>query len=131
MPVFVSAYFAAYVAFCLWAHHEDFTKQSSISWFGFAEMASNCLLVLAALSFWLPAIRIIPATVLLGFFSVGCLLFLSQGFLVARKAVNDPTISSTGKAFTALAGTAFAFLVSSPLLYWGWQATIQLIHAET
>ena len=131
LPASASAYFAFYVAFCLWAHHEDFSKQGSFSWVGFGELTSNALLVLAALSFWFPAVRAIPTTVLLGLFSVGCLLFFLQGLLTAHKTLNDATISSEGRAFTAIAGTAFAFFISSPLLYWGWQATIEHIYAET
>jgi hypothetical protein len=71
-----------------------------------------------------------PETAAFVLFSVGTLLLLLQGFLVGKKAVKDPTISDAGQVFTVVAGTTFGMLISSPLICWGWYATVLHVYAE-
>ncbi|WP_157040189.1 hypothetical protein [Polaromonas naphthalenivorans] len=131
MPIAVSAYFAIYITFCLWAHYDDFTNRNSASWFAIVEMASNVFLLLAALSFWLPSLRAIPSSLLFALFAFGCMVFFVQGIVVGRKHAKDQGLSSAGKVFTVFSGAVLGVLVTGPLLYWGWQSTVRIIHAET
>ena len=131
MPTLVATYFAVYIAFCLWAYYEDATLGQFPSWFGFAEVAGNVSLLLAGLSFWLPSVRGIAPAALLLLFVAGCALFVVQGFLTGRRHIQDATLSGAGKKFVALSGGALGAFLNAPLLYWGWQATVGLVHAET
>jgi hypothetical protein len=131
MPLWVSTYFAAYTAFCLWSHIDDFRNKRDLWWFAIAEAASNVFLILAALSFWVPSVRVVPAPVFFGLFVVGCAIFLGQAAVVCHKHIADPELSFQGKLFVGISGSVFGLITSVPLLFWGFKSTVVGIYAGT
>jgi hypothetical protein len=131
MPLWASAYFAAYLTFCLWSHVDDFKSKRDPLWFVIAEMASSVFLLVAALPFWLPSFRAISAPILFGFFVTGCAVTLGQAAVVCRRHVSDPELSLQGKLFVGISGSALGVGISAPLLFWGFKASVLSSYAST
>lgn len=131
MSLWVSTYFAAYLTFCLWSHFDDIRNKRDPLWYAIAEVASNICLVVAALSFWLPAVRTISASLLLGLFVAGCAVFLGQAAVSCRRHISGPDLSLPGKFFVAISGSALGIVISAPLLFWGFTSTVLRSYAGT
>lgn len=131
MPTGVSAYLAFYVAFCTWAHHDDFRSKGSFNFFGITEIAGNICLLIAACSYWLPSLRVLGSSFLSVLFLVGLAIFLAQGVVVGRKQIRGEPHSMLGKFLVLIPGLLLSAVVFGPALYWAWQATVGGAYAET
>ena len=124
MPLWVSTYFGAYLTFCLWSHVDDFKNKRYPWWFSIIEAAGTACLLIAALSFWLPLLITVPESMLLGLFVVGCVVSLGQATVACRRQVSDPELSSRGKLFVGISGSAIGIIITAPLLLWGFKSTV-------
>lgn len=129
MPLWVSSYFAAYTTFCIWSYASDLRDGRDSLWSSVAGAAGDVCLLVAAASFWLPALLTIPASMLFGAFIVGCVTFLGQGFAACRRHTADPDLSLQGKLFVGMSGSVFGAIVNGPLLVWGFESTVLGSHA--
>jgi len=124
MPLSTSAYFSAFIAYCLWSHANDFKHKKDPLWFAVAEAISSVFLVITALSYWLSSLHALSTSILLVMFCSGCAITLGQMVVVCRRNIADPELSSQGKWFVALSGSILGIIIHAPLLLWGFKSAV-------
>jgi hypothetical protein len=129
VPLWVSAYFAIYLTFCIWANVDGIKNKTNPLWFEIVDAASSTCLVFAALSYWHPFQ--IPTVFFLGLFVVGVFVFVKHAVVSCRKHLTDSELSFHGKLFIGISGSLLALIVSAPILYWGFNATVLANYADT
>ena len=129
MPYWVSAYSAAYLTFCLWANFDGIKNKTNPLWFEVTDAVSSICLIVAALSYWHPFH--LPPVFILGLFIVGVLIFVWHAVVISRKHIADAELSFQGKLFVVVSGSILGLIMSAPLLYWGFRATVFSSYADT
>lgn len=129
MPYWVSAYFAAYLTFCLWANFDGIKNKTNPLWLEITDAASSACLIIAALSYWHPLHM--PSAFVLGLFVVGSSVSLLQAVVSCRRHIADPELSFQGKLFIGISGSILGLSMSAPLLYWGFKSTVLASYADT
>ena len=97
----------------------------------FTELAGHVALVVAAVAYWAPSLRVLPNFVLFSLYFVGCVTFIAHGVLSGIRNVKDTQLACQGKVFVGASGVVLGILASAPLLYWGWQAAVFSVYADT
>jgi hypothetical protein len=118
-----------YIVFCVWTHHDDIRKTGVFSTQAALEVAGDVALLVAACTYWLPALRSIPAALLSALYLCGCVGSLAPAVSAARRHIKDPELPCQGKVFVAVTGSALGAAITAPLLYWGWLAAIRFEYA--
>lgn len=132
MPTWVTAYLALYVMYSLWAVIDDIKNMNEPFWYSAAEIASDTLLLIAALAFWFSPIRVSLGQFILPTFALGCALFIAQAARSFwRQVVIDRDLSFQGKLFVGVSGSSLIIAFSTPLLYWGFNVAVLNSHAGT
>jgi hypothetical protein len=129
VPYWVSAYFAVYLTFGLWANFDGIKNKTNPLWVEITDAASSVCLIIAALSYWHPFH--LPSAFILGLFVVGVLIFVWHAVVTGRKHVDDAELSFQGKLFVGISGSILGLLMSAPLLYWGFNAAVLASYADT
>lgn len=120
MPLWVSAYLAAYVTFTLWSLADDLKKKKGPLRFIAAEIVSDLCLVTSALTFWISDVRTALGQINAVVFLVGVALFAVQAVRAFhRNVIADQELPLQGKVFVGLTGSALVVAFSAPLLLWG------------
>ena len=123
MPLWVSIYLAAYVAFTLWSVVDDVRNKEEPFGFTLTEIVSDICLISAALSFWLLSVRSALGQMDAVVFLVGIALFAGLGVRsLRRNVIADPELDLRGKVFVAITGSAMVIVFSAPLLVWGFMS---------
>jgi len=101
-------------------------------WYSAAELGSDILLFLAALSFWFTPIRVGLGQFILPAFALGFALFVTQAARSFwRQVATDPELSFRGKLFVGVSGSSLIIAFSTPLIYWGFNVAVLDSHIGT
>jgi hypothetical protein len=113
----------------LWANFDGIKNKTNPLWFEVTDAVSSVCLIIAALSYWLPFH--LPPPLIFSLFVVGVLIFVWHAVVTGRKHVDDAELSFQGKLFVVISGNILGLLMSAPILYWGFNATVLSSYADT
>lgn len=128
MPVWVSAYFAGYLAFSGWSYASDIHDRTQHRRLALEFVSDVCLLIAAA-SYWHPRARELFAGVVLPAFTLGVLGLATVFYLALRTELPDPEMSIREQIAAGSVGVLGGLVLSGPLLWWGVQSAVMTRYA--
>ena len=125
-----SCYFAGYIAFSAWSFHDDIKSRVTRTRI-LAELVSDLGLLSTALAYWLPSVRLLLGSAGPFIFSLAVAGLLVQVVGSIRRQFPAQDFTATENVAVAFVGTVLVALMSAPLLYWGFSATVLRVYAGT
>jgi len=128
MPLWVSAYFAGYLAFSGWSYASDIHDRPQHGRLAL-ELVSDACLLIAAASYWHPRARELFAGIVFPAFALGVASLAVVFYLALRTELPDPKLSLPEQFAVGSVGVLGGLAISGPLLWWGIQSAVMARYA--